>query len=57
MSNEEHVEEILTVVHKKGLYNQVMNEVSSTMISKGKKLHDAVFEVFYKYVKSGKIEY
>lgn len=57
MSNEEHVEEILFIAYKNGLYNQILNEVNNQIdLGKGKNFQDVVFEVFYRYVKLGKVD-
>lgn len=58
MSNEEHLEEILITAYKSGMYHQIFIDVDMELRnSKSKNFYEVIFDVFYKYVKLGKINY
>jgi hypothetical protein len=58
MTNEEHLEEVLIVAHRNGVYSEIISEVDDhLLINRDDKFSEVLFKVFYKYVKEGKIEY
>ena len=58
MTNEEHLEEVLMVVHQNGFYTEIISEVETSLLNnRGDNFYDTLFKVFYDYVKSGKIDY
>lgn len=58
MTNEEHIEEILTTAYEYGSYDDILNEVDETLkIKKNESFYNVLIEVFYKYVNKGKIKY
>lgn len=58
MSNEKFIEEIMYTIHNSGFLNEIMGEVEHLLkINPKSSSNEVIFNVFFRYVKEGKIEY
>lgn len=56
MSNEKHLEEILHTAHDSGIVQEILDEVEQRLkINSKQTFQDVCFQVFYEYVRLGKI--